>query len=484
MTFIEKIKAIFAADKTIKEQQEKLNNIQAQILAETEKGEKLKNELKTIESNIIDAKAKEEDAIKNRDSEIQKTEENCKEVIEKYRNQTVEAQKNYATAKDELDGFMKSVEEARQKDAALKESIKIGRSLFKKIMHCSEDGTFEKWEDLENQIIKLEPTVELAIHSLDVKSLRTVINDTNKLIDATLERYSTHYTQKTNQAIYQLMVLALRAELQNILSSMKYTTYDKCNDSLKEMLNKYSAIAINGSAVILKNVNNFIAEIDVLFSKLLDTEYEYYKKKEQEKAEQQALKEQMKQEAEERKALEAIKKQVEKEESKYKTEIVNIEEQIRTCEDDEKIKQLELKIAELNQQLNKVEEQREEIAKRQNGKAGYVYIISNLGAFGENTFKVGMTRRLEPMDRIRELGDASVPFSFDVHSFIFSDDAVGLETELHNRLHSKRKNKINLRKEFFDISIDELEKLVEEINPAAEFTKTMIATEYRQGLEM
>lgn len=94
-----------------------------------------------------------------------------------------------------------------------------------------------------------------------------------------------------------------------------------------------------------------------------------------------------------------------------------------------------------------------------------------------------MTRRLDPMDRVKELGDASVPFAFDVHSFIFSDDAVGLEAELHKRLYTKRKNKINSRKEFFDVSVDELEALVQEINPTAEFNKTMIAMEYRQGLE-
>lgn len=85
------------------------------------------------------------------------------------------------------------------------------------------------------------------------------------------------------------------------------------------------------------------------------------------------------------------------------------------------------------------------------------------------------------MDRVKELGDASVPFPFDVHSFIFSDDAVGLESELHKRLNDKRKNKINLRKEFFDVNIDELEKLVQEINPAAEFKTTMLATEFRQS---
>ena len=121
------------------------------------------------------------------------------------------------------------------------------------------------------------------------------------------------------------------------------------------------------------------------------------------------------------------------------------------------------------------------VLKRQNGKARNVYIISNLGSFGENIFKVGMTRRLEPMDRVKELSDASVPFMFDVHSFIFSDDAVALEQKLHSILEKNRVNKINLRKEFFNVSIDELEKIVTEIDPTAEFNKTMIAEEYRQS---
>ena len=92
-----------------------------------------------------------------------------------------------------------------------------------------------------------------------------------------------------------------------------------------------------------------------------------------------------------------------------------------------------------------------------------------------------MTRRLNPQDRVNELGDASVPFKFDVHSFIFSNDAVGLESKLHNILNEKRVNKVNMRKEFFYTTIDELENLVTEIEPTAEFNKTMIAEEFRQS---
>ena len=111
-----------------------------------------------------------------------------------------------------------------------------------------------------------------------------------------------------------------------------------------------------------------------------------------------------------------------------------------------------------------------------------MYIISNLGSFGENMFKIGMTRRLDPQDRVNELSSAAVPFKFDVHSFIFSEDAVSLEAELHKRLDDKRVNKVNLRKEFFYSSVDELEALTMEISPSAEFHKTMLAEEFRQSL--
>ncbi|RJW34367.1 GIY-YIG nuclease family protein [Lachnospiraceae bacterium TF09-5] len=190
----------------------------------------------------------------------------------------------------------------------------------------------------------------------------------------------------------------------------------------------------------------------------------------------------MRQEAEERKALELEKKKVEKEELKYNTEITKLQESLSVTTSESEMEKLQSRILELQAQLSSVILKKEEITNLQNGKAGNVYIISNLGSFGNDVFKIGMTRRLDPQDRINELGSASVPFKFDVHSFIFSEDAVGLENELHNRLNSKRLNKVNLRKEFFKTTIDELENLVTEIEPTAEFNKTMIAEEFRQSL--
>jgi len=209
-------------------------------------------------------------------------------------------------------------------------------------------------------------------------------------------------------------------------------------------------------------------------------EYNYYVKKEQARQEQQAIREQMRQEAAERKALEQERKRVEKEEEKYKQEIDRITSQLQSATASE-IEKLQAQIRNLQSSLSNVVLKKEEISSLQNGKAGNIYIISNLGSFGENVFKIGMTRRLNPQDRIDELGSASVPFKFDVHSFVFSEDAVDLENKLHQRLNSNRVNKVNLRKEFFYSTIDELEKLVNEIDPTAEFARTMAAEEFRQS---
>ena len=118
-----------------------------------------------------------------------------------------------------------------------------------------------------------------------------------------------------------------------------------------------------------------------------------------------------------------------------------------------------------------------------NARAGYVYVISNIGALGERVVKVGMTRRLEPMDRIRELSDASVPFNFDVHALFFSDDAVSIENQMHQRLADKRVNRVNLRREFFYATPAEAKKhLMDLTGELLSFDEEPEAVEYHQSL--
>ena len=135
-------------------------------------------------------------------------------------------------------------------------------------------------------------------------------------------------------------------------------------------------------------------------------------------------------------------------------------------------------------QLHKIDASMQQVDYRAaNQKAGYVYIISNIGAFGENVYKIGMTRRLEPMDRIDELGDASVPFNFDVHALIFSDNAPALEAALHHAFEDRKVNMVNTRREFFRVTLDEIEQVVREnYDKTVEFVRVPEAQQYRQSL--
>lgn len=328
---------------------------------------------------------------------------------------------------------------------------------------------------------ELSPSVILKLHAMDIKSLRKAFRDNDKLIEQVMEQYSKRYTTKANQTIYKLMVIALRAELQNILYDLKYEKLDNAIEKVKNMTSKYLVIASEGNQNIAGTLTRFIGEIEYLFINAVKIEYNYYVKREQAKQEQAAIREQMRQEAAERKALEAERKKIEAEESKYQAEMERVRQQLESASEAD-AESLNQRILELESMLADVLVKKDDIVTLQNGKAGTVYIISNLGSFGDNMFKVGMTRRLNPQDRVDELGDASVPFRFDVHSFIFSEDAVGLEKKLHDTLNLKRVNKVNLRKEFFYATIDEMEALVTEIDPTAEFNKTMLAEEFRQSL--
>lgn len=142
----------------------------------------------------------------------------------------------------------------------------------------------------------------------------------------------------------------------------------------------------------------------------------------------------------------------------------------------ERIKQLELQLAEAHEKTERAK------AMAEKTKSGFVYVISNVGSFGEDVVKIGMTRRLDPLDRVRELGDASVPFLFDTHAMIYSEEAPALEAALHSEFENRRVNAANMRKEFFRVSIEEVEDAVNRLAPSAEFFRDIEAQEYRETL--
>lgn len=403
--------------------------------------------------------------------------------------QNLRLQEQNLLAQKTLDELQEKEAKSQKSAANAEQKVRRSKELLKAIQHANEVfGTENELSSVDDLVHGaddlLRPTVTLTLQCLDMKDLRKRYRENEKNIQATFEKYKDRYTTKANIAIYRLMVIALSAELQNVLNNIGFGKLDDALHDIQEITKKYYVIAAEGNQSIAPTVKKFIGELDYYFQEAVRIEYEYYVQKERAREEQRAIREQMRQEAEERRELERQQKQIEKEESKYHDQISQLTEQMQQSADDDRTALLKARIEELQKQLAAVAEQKDKIVELQNGKAGNVYVISNIGSFGEGVFKIGMTRRLEPMDRVNELGSASVPFPFDVHSMIFSDDAVSLETKLHHILNDQRVNKVNLRKEFFQVSLDDLEKLVGEIAPTAEFKRTALAEQYRQSLSI
>lgn len=205
----------------------------------------------------------------------------------------------------------------------------------------------------------------------------------------------------------------------------------------------------------------------------LTLEYQNAKtaEKEAEREERARLREERKVQQE----LEAQRKDLLKQRQHYLNVLATLKEQGR----EDEIKEIEARIAGIDGEIETVD------YRTANIRAGYVYVISNIGAFGERMVKIGMTRRLDPMDRVRELGDASVPFGFDVHALFFSEDAVGVETDLHRRFADKRVNRINTRREFFYATPAEVRDVLTQIaGNLLEFTDEPEAEQYRLSLQV
>lgn len=267
------------------------------------------------------------------------------------------------------------------------------------------------------------------------------------------------------------------SDCDNVLLNLSVKNIDMARNKITksfESLNKL--FSVDGLQLDKKLLEYKLQELNLV--------YTYELKKEQEREQQRAIKEQMIEEEKVRREIERQKAKLEKDQLQCSNEINKLLGYMQKTQNDVE-KQLYIdKIKELEEKLKQLEAEKATVLEREaNARAGYVYIISNIGSFGENIYKIGMTRRLEPMDRVKELGSASVPFEFDVHAMIFSDDAPALETALHQKFEKQSVNRVNLRKEFFSISLDEIENIVKEkYNNTVQFKRVPVAKEYNETL--
>ena len=239
----------------------------------------------------------------------------------------------------------------------------------------------------------------------------------------------------------------------------------------------------------MQNKLNATSKIEISYEYLqlklkeLSLAYEYRQRKKQDQEEQRELREQQREEARVAKEIEARRIEFEKEQAHYENALKKLNEQLEVEESEVRKEFLLEKKRDLDDRLLDVDKALKDLDYREaNHRAGYVYIISNIGAFGENVYKIGMTRRLEPEERIAELSGAAVPFRFDIHAMIFSNDAPKLEAALHNAFADRKMNLVNGRKEFFVVTLDEIKKVVQENHDkTVEFFDIPDAQQYRES---
>ncbi|MEM6319908.1 MAG: DUF4041 domain-containing protein [Bacteroidota bacterium] len=273
----------------------------------------------------------------------------------------------------------------------------------------------------------------------------------------------------------KLMLRAFNGECDSFLKGVKWNNVKRIEERILRAVDSINKMGESQSLKIAKTYSTL---------KLIELKltHEYNLKKYEEKEEQRRIREQIREEEKAKRDYEKAMKEAEKEENLLQKLMQQAQAKYAKASEAEKLL-YESKLADLQLKLQEAQEKNQRaLSMAQQTKAGHVYIISNIGSFGENIFKIGMTRRLEPMDRVKELGDASVPFKFDVHAIIYSENAPELENKLHKHFDKYRLNHINRRREYFNVSLHDIKKVVEANYGTFEFVIEPEAKEYRESL--
>ncbi|HFL0971864.1 phage membrane protein [Streptococcus pyogenes] len=323
--------------------------------------------------------------------------------------------------------------------------------------------------DFTDEVTSNEIKSELSVVQLEEKEIiknneAVLITSRNKKIIA-------------NKQAKQLL-RAFNAEADYYISNVTMKNVDTFRNKLaKSFENLNKLFEIDKVQLTQKYLKSKLKQLDIIFKYKKQVEIE----KELLKAQKEEIREQQKAEKE----IQQAKAKLEKEERQFNNEMSKLLKYLNGAQNEIEQQIYADKIKELEDKIKELEKDKEDVLKREsNTRAGYVYIISNIGSFGENVYKIGMTRRLEPMDRVNELSSASVPFPFDVHALIFSEDAPALESTLHNYFRNKEVNKVNPRKEFFKVDLQEIKEVVlKEHNNTVHFTDLAVAEQYYESIK-
>lgn len=311
-------------------------------------------------------------------------------------------------------------------------------------------------------------------HTTAGEELRAAREHSRRLVEAGAAADCDYAEPARRETAVRFVIDAFNGRVDASLSTVKSTNFGTLE---QEICDAFSMVNLNGQA--FRNARIHKAYLDARLSEL-KWAVVAQELKQKEREEQRQLQEQIREEEKARRDYERAVQEAAKEEAVVKQALEKARLQAETASVAERGK-YEAKLAELELRLTEAEQKnRRALSMAQQTRSGHVYVISNIGSFGDEVFKIGMTRRLDPLDRIRELGDASVPFEFDIHAMIRSEDAPKLERLLHTHLDDHRINKVNYRKEFFRTSIERIREVAKENNLEVTFTMTAEAREYRE----
>lgn len=440
------------------------------------------NDLQTLNSelnNLKNSKEIEEKEIENKKSELAELQQTAKffnDSIIDYK--TLNAELNILKKSKELEDIR--FNEIQEKCSVLNSKYKDSKTIYKKLdkevklfkneLEFLEIGVYEPMFDYhDSSTYKAHIGLNNSKQKLIITEERAITCDTNWTIDGSKVKGK----QMTNKQ-KRLMLKAFNNECESLIGKVKWNNFDIIE---KRIIRSFNSINNFGKP------NHIHLNTEYLELKLeqLRLTHEYRLKKQEEKEKQKEERARIREEQRAQVEFEKARIEAESEERRFQKALERAKNDLGLVSGEE-LEKLNTQIAELQKNLQEAHEAKERaISRAQETKSGHVYIISNIGSFGENIYKIGMTRRLEPMDRVKELGDASVPFRFDLHALIFTENAPELENLLQKEFDDRRINKVNYRKEYFRVSLDEIEKVIQEkYEKEVEFIKVPEAQEYRE----
>lgn len=319
-----------------------------------------------------------------------------------------------------------------------------------------------------------------------LSEIREVQKQAAKGISAEIDAWENHAIQlnktqwkKLRKDALKLALRSFNSESEYCIDNVKFNNMDKMEARIRRSFETCNAL--------LKAMECWWKDV-VLERKLqeLYLAHEFQIKRQEEKETARQVREDQREQEKLEKEIREARAKIEKERRHFTSALQKLQIRLNAANTQQERDDLQTRIDELSSQNNQLDEQEKLLDYReQNARAGYVYVISNIGAFGEGVYKIGMTRRLEPMDRVDELGDASVPFRFDVHAMVFSDNAPALESKLHSHFATGRLNKINGRKEFFRADLKAIESVIRaNYDAVVEVVHNAPAEQYRESLRL